>query len=330
MPNPISKAVEAFTRLANAVDDWSRPTGANGMTSPRDDHPLLVANREARTALRSLKAQGEAEPIGYCVLGKDGKPTDFGHSAEEFGWAGPSTIHPVFLQAPPASGWNEALEAAARLIEEHSITFTNAESGPTDYLAKRREGDTSGIQYAAAIRSLTRQEEPRAGDLGITEAERNAAAFGFQYPSTHFSAPAEPRAGIPAGLTKVAAEKLVTDLEDAIADLESGLGSYRVRDKERIEARDRLIAALLAASEPQGDGWRDIEEHARDSFDPIIRWHSRFDGPMVVRRSRDPDTSHGMPWVTLAYDHCWPEDSFLPVYLPASALPTPPAPQRAK
>lgn len=42
---------EALKGLISAIGDWSRPTGANGMTSVRPEHPLLVAAGKARSVL---------------------------------------------------------------------------------------------------------------------------------------------------------------------------------------------------------------------------------------------------------------------------------------
>lgn len=37
--------------LLSAIGDWARPTGSNGMTSPSETHPLMVAAKRVRHAL---------------------------------------------------------------------------------------------------------------------------------------------------------------------------------------------------------------------------------------------------------------------------------------
>lgn len=50
--------LDALKSAAAAIGDWSRPTGANGMTSASLDHPLMKAQRAAYDAI--AKAEGGA------------------------------------------------------------------------------------------------------------------------------------------------------------------------------------------------------------------------------------------------------------------------------
>lgn len=47
----------ALRGAALAIGNWSRPTGANGMTSPRPDDPLVLAMHAAYAAI--AKAEGK-------------------------------------------------------------------------------------------------------------------------------------------------------------------------------------------------------------------------------------------------------------------------------
>lgn len=50
--------LEALKGAAAAIGDWSRPTGANGMTSASLGHPLMVAQRVIYDAI--AKAEGRS------------------------------------------------------------------------------------------------------------------------------------------------------------------------------------------------------------------------------------------------------------------------------
>ncbi|GAA4108542.1 hypothetical protein ACFFTN_01155 [Aminobacter aganoensis] len=51
-----ARLLAALTETANAIGEWSRPTGANGMTTPRNNHPLLLALSNANAAI--ARAEG--------------------------------------------------------------------------------------------------------------------------------------------------------------------------------------------------------------------------------------------------------------------------------
>lgn len=52
----LAEAERALEGAAAAIGDWSRPTGANGMTSVRPDHPLCQAATRARDVSAAIRA----------------------------------------------------------------------------------------------------------------------------------------------------------------------------------------------------------------------------------------------------------------------------------
>jgi hypothetical protein len=54
----VGDLLSALKSAAASIGDWSRPTGANGMTPASPDHPLMVAQRAAYDAI--AKAEGRS------------------------------------------------------------------------------------------------------------------------------------------------------------------------------------------------------------------------------------------------------------------------------
>jgi hypothetical protein len=252
---------------------------------------LEDCGNRADTALRSLKAQGEAEPVAWRtpmgvrsgeITGKQWQVTQERVTADWWREQG-SHVEPLFLSPSPASGWNEAVEACVRFLkaEEEKYAKERVEtSEPNDgkfsmYLAV----EAALFRIAGALRSLTRQEEPTAGEDGKAifaepadgDSSLEAAAREAGWALTELvdsiawekrgqvsriitrlgvalSAPAEPRAG---GKIPVGMECCGKPYQDGDPE------KWSYECCEKYVSAAPAASALLAASEPQGDGWRE-------------------------------------------------------------------------
>lgn len=73
---------------------------------------------------------------------------------------------------------------------------------------------------------------------------------------------------------------------------------------------ERDVLALLSMLE-----WRPISEAPKDET-TIVRWHRIWKCPVAVQRNNE--RYPGYPeWITATRDQTWPEDAFLPFWMPA-------------
>lgn len=54
----VERLRKALKTLCSAIGDWSRPTGANGMTSVPETHPLVKASHTAARTLSPDTTEG--------------------------------------------------------------------------------------------------------------------------------------------------------------------------------------------------------------------------------------------------------------------------------
>lgn len=129
-------------RLDTTTPSWVPSENVKNITLSMDESDVVV------TALRRLASQDQ-KPVAWRYRAGDANSwaiTDQWRPREDQGWQ----VEPLYLSPPPAAGWDDAIEAAAKIADEQIDGWCNITKKSKKMLRWWPNGD----DIAAEIRAL--------------------------------------------------------------------------------------------------------------------------------------------------------------------------------